>query len=714
MKKTILFAFVFSFVATSYSQYSWTQKANFPGTARNYDAGFTIGNYIYLGCGTNGSSYYNDFYRWNQVTNTWSTITSYPGAGYHFDPISFSIEGKGYVGLGWNGSAGATDLWRYDSTTNNWTQMASLPGPGRDDGSVFVIGHKAYLIGGSQGGPPYLEDVWIYDAHTNSWTQKGNSPAGKLDALITFSIGNHGYIGGGFDGSGYYRNCWEYDTTSDTWTSIATFPLTTGISGDPRTFVLGSKAYVCTGTTVGVKTLSDGYAYDTVIKAWSVFTNMGVNKIERGYAAAFTIGNKGYIATGRDSLGVMLNDLWQWGPIDTTTVCDVWTQKANFPGTARNYDAGFTIGNYIYLGCGTNGSSYYNDFYRWNQVTNTWSTITSYPGAGYHFDPISFSIEGKGYVGLGWNGSAGATDLWRYDSTTNNWTQMASLPGPGRDDGSVFVIGHKAYLIGGSQGGPPYLEDVWIYDAHTNSWTQKGNSPAGKLDALITFSIGNHGYIGGGFDGSGYYRNCWEYDTTSDTWTSIATFPLTTGISGDPRTFVLGSKAYVCTGTTVGVKTLSDGYAYDTVIKAWSVFTNMGVNKIERGYAAAFTLGKCGFIATGRDSLGVMLNDLWKYCPCADTAILTGTRQYDNTNFAFKLYPNPSSGNLTIKYSVLNAHQVEFRVIDMFGRLINSVNMDAQTDEMTINETSLGNGMYFYQVLDSGKLISSGKFIIAK
>jgi len=394
-----------------------------------------------------------------------------------------------------------------------------------------------------------------------------------------------------------------------------------------------------------------------------------------------------------------------------------WTQKANFPGAIRTYAAGFSIGHYGFVGCGSSnpsGNTGYSDFYKWNQTTNTWSAIANYPGAGYHLSPVSFAIEGKGYVGLGWTGSAGATDLWRYDTTTNVWTQMASLPGAGRYDEAVFVIGHKAYIISGSSGGPPYLGDVWMYDAHANTWAHMNNSPAGATDDGVAFAIGNHGYYGGGKNGSGSYNTFWEYDTTSDTWTSIASFPTAGTPAGNSRAFVIGSKGYVCTGTKTNSYTndMSDGYAYDTNTHAWVYFTNMGVNGIERAYAVAFSIGNCGYVTTGEDSLGNMHSDLWGYCPCGDTTLSIAS--ISKQSVQMNIYPNPSSGILHVSYNIVNGQEVELRIMDIFGRCLNTYKLNGQDQEMTINETSLSNGMYFYQVIDSDNLISSGKFIIAK
>ncbi len=389
-----------------------------------------------------------------------------------------------------------------------------------------------------------------------------------------------------------------------------------------------------------------------------------------------------------------------------------WTQKSNFTGAARDYAAGFTIGHYGFVGAGNNGASiFYNDFYEWDQNTNTWSSIAPYPGAGYHYSPIGFSIEGVGYIGLGWTGSNAANDLWAYDFVNNSWKQMASLPGTGRYDASVFVVGHKAYIVGGSIGGPPYLQDVWMYDAHTNTWTQMNNSPAGRTDDGVAFTIGNHGYVGGGKDELGpyAYNAFWEYDTTSDSWSSIAPFPILYSPTGNSRAFVIGDTAFVCTGTTNNSDpaTFPTGYCYDTVSKAWSPFTNMGANGIERGYTVAFTIGNFGYICTGMDSVGNILNDLWQWGP-----VITGANQL-NTGVRVAIYPNPCKGLLNFAYSG-NIQCGEIQITDLTGRIIDFRQINSSNGRMIIDENSLDNGMYFYKLLDSGKLLSSGKFIISK
>ncbi|MBL7891058.1 MAG: hypothetical protein JNL63_00400, partial [Bacteroidia bacterium] len=74
---------------------------------------------------------------------------------------------------------------------------------------------------------------------------------------------------------------------------------------------------------------------------------------------------------------------------------NVWTKMADFPGVARINTVSFTIGHYAFVGLGNNGSTTYNDMYKWNQKTNVWTKIADYPGGG-NLAPIAFAINGKG------------------------------------------------------------------------------------------------------------------------------------------------------------------------------------------------------------------------------------------------------------------------------------------------------------------------------
>ncbi|HEY4799723.1 MAG TPA: hypothetical protein VII99_11650, partial [Bacteroidia bacterium] len=64
---------------------------------------------------------------------------------------------------------------------------------------------------------------------------------------------------------------------------------------------------------------------------------------------------------GLDSNNVYLKDLWEYDPTLNT-----WSAKANFPGTGRFGAIAFGIGNFGYVGTGSDGLNSYNDLWQYN------------------------------------------------------------------------------------------------------------------------------------------------------------------------------------------------------------------------------------------------------------------------------------------------------------------------------------------------------------
>ena len=54
--------------------------------------------------------------------------------------------------------------------------------------------------------------------------------------------------------------------------------------------------------------------------------------LARGSASAFTINQKGYVCLGQGETNGFFKDLWEFDP-----VTNVWTQKADFAGSARTH-----------------------------------------------------------------------------------------------------------------------------------------------------------------------------------------------------------------------------------------------------------------------------------------------------------------------------------------------------------------------------------------
>lgn len=116
---------------------------------------------------------------------------------------------------------------------------------------------------------------------------------------------------------------------------------------------------------------------DTQLGNWVASAPIG--DPPRGNASCFVIGSDAYVGLGyNQSIGNTgrLKDFWRFN-IDSG-----WAQVADFPGAPRSEAAAFPLGNYGYVGTGYDLVKVYNDFYQYDPVQDKWS-IT--PGTSGNF-----------------------------------------------------------------------------------------------------------------------------------------------------------------------------------------------------------------------------------------------------------------------------------------------------------------------------------------
>ena len=118
----LLYCLCFLIVCNSYSQDSWNRNSNFPDQ-RDRAVGFSIGDFGYIGTGSNGQKLCNDF-------------------------------------------------WRYDPKNDNWIEVNRMPSLGRRGAFCFVIGTKAYVGGGVNENSSNDKEFWEYDAQLDKWSKK--------------------------------------------------------------------------------------------------------------------------------------------------------------------------------------------------------------------------------------------------------------------------------------------------------------------------------------------------------------------------------------------------------------------------------------------------------------------------------------------------------------------------------------------------------------
>ena len=389
-----------------------------------------------------------------------------------------------------------------------------------------------------------------------------------------------------------------------------------------------------------------------------------------------------------------------------------WTQKADIIGDSIYSSVGFSIGLKGYVLAGT-------DFLEYDQATDTWTAKANFPGTA-RTGAVGFAIGTKGYVGTGQDSDSSRSDFWEYDQTSDAWAQKANVAGGRRMNGVGFSIGTKGYIGTGDVADRLYF---WEYDPAADTWTQKANVAGlnGSVNRkwATGFSIGQKGYISLGSESQygPFWNDLLEYDPINDTWINKANFPTVAGWDGrDHATgFVIGNKAYVGTGYR------RCGLSCDIIYKdlwEWNQSTDTWTQKANltqtgRNGAVGLSIGDKGYIGGGSYS-GVGYNDFWEYC---DTCVsLIGIETIDQS--VLTLYPNPATTTLTLT-TEQTLNNAELKIINAIGQELSHPLSRGECASLSAGKgcvldiSSLPPGLY-YLTLQSNEGVAVKKFEVIR
>jgi N-acetylneuraminic acid mutarotase len=523
------------------------------------------------------------------------------------------------------------------------------------------------------------------------WTQKANYPQ-TVSTALGFSIGCLGYIGSGW--TPYLsKEFWSYNPITNKWSRIADYPINNFLP------------------SVALSIKDDGYV--------GLGMSYGPNKLSK--------------------------EFWKYNVSK-----DTWIKMKDFGGIARNLVSGFEINGKGYVGLGWNEVTCLKDMWEYNPDSNQWKQIAQFPGKA-RSQATGFSINGKGYIFGGYtdDGATFLNDLWEYDPQKNQWTQKTSLPSDERMRTSAFVIDKKGYLGCGTNG-PKRFNDIWQYDPITDSWIEVENLSNIGRQLAVAFSINNRGYVGTGSNiGVPYYNDFWEYRLSSDTGQCFqspkANFIENIFCENDSVEFINNSncsKSYIWNfddGHNSNLKSpkhlfniggvskefnvklvvLDSNGCSDSIIRSVKINANpnsdfnfqVNQNVVDfqatsidvKSYKWIFGNGdtstakdvKYKYTQSGNYTVCLSVTDESNCTSktCKDISATLGISNINN-QINFSIFPNPNSGNFTIKMQQDN-ELITVEIFNQIGQIVSISQLNELSNNFNIN---LVNGVYSIRI----------------
>lgn len=555
----------------------WEEKtlSNAPSTP-HYGAGFAYSeseNKLYTFRGVNT----NYFYEYDIATDTWSTKASAPSSVYQGGDLVEGPDGYLYGAPGKN----TTDFWRYDIANDTWSSVASPPTSIYYGSSMNFDGEKYIyvVIGGN-------DDLFFrYDTVMDSWeslpTTDFGAPSNQTDNRVYLGADStydgseiiyatQGYMKTGFSSYNIETEQWivlpnvpvlpydgaqiEYDSESEAvyymsgWSNpfIYKFDLATQVwskvDDAPGIIRAGGSMKNVDGVLYILQGSSNSFwRYNIKKSSWEIpklglfgpeFRGQDYRVFNYGAKIVKGSGDYYYLARGiYDSLFVRYDA--KTG--ESLRMADL--PVGSYSASALAYSSSE---NKIYYVSG----SYDSGFYSYDISTNTWSEETADPmpitpstGSELLFDEAQ---------NIYWIRGGNANTFYKYDPTAtagSRWSQMANAPA-GFNYGADMVI--KDGFIYAQRGANTNY--FYRYEIATDTWDDLAveDLPSGT-------TVYNDGFLVKGNNGkfiSCQAKNtklCFEYDTSSNSWSSIANSPADIYTGGSAATD--GSQMLVIAGT---------------------------------------------------------------------------------------------------------------------------------------------------------------------
>jgi len=563
-----------------------------------------IGDYLYVARGSNT----NTFWRYNLVTQAWTTLSSIPTTVYSGSSMTYDKNGNIYLIAGNN----TNSFYYYNIENDAWASvLVNLPSNAQAGTDIAYIGNNKFVIMFTG-----VREIYLFDSSLNEYSplQSYPSPIEYSGSGIWFDGDDtiYAYLGSSKWSSqtGSSRCAMaKYSISTDNWRTLA----------NPPVLALYTENNLVSGGDGGLYIFTHNLAdnlnerqrsmrYDINTDSWSEVNGM----TDQVYNGTVTSDDKRYIyilpgGSGTNYRKIIRYDTWTNKYTPTTKQFDnldriPYDAPINawqwIGGTASS--AVYDGSKYIYAIAGSEGSSSYSKFAKFDY--NTGETIYLPP-------PPLIGVSGSlGYIdnNIYYLPAKNSRDFYKFDETLSQWVRMNDVPTavyrPGPS--SLVTVGNSFYVVIGN--GKYFYK--YTPDSSGGVWTKQSDAPGSIENGATAYDAENGTiYVVAGDNTTSLY----SYDTSNDTWSIKSDLPSRTS-QGAAMT-LQGGKLYLQIGNIT-----KNSYIYNISDNSWSNGTDAPelfyygstILKISETTALAFA--------------GYTTPDIWQFTYPSDTTAFNG------------------------------------------------------------------------------------------
>jgi PKD repeat protein len=214
------------------------------------------------------------------------------------------------------------------------------------------------------------------------------------------------------------------------------------------------------------------------------------------------------------------------GDVGASMAYGTWEIVSPMP-EGKAFHAVVAYGEYLYaIGGDDESGQHTNTTFRYDNLTDSWGTMTPMPCAGGLYATDGVEIQGKIYLPGGWGqGSILDNTTYVYDIATDTWSTIPANNGfPAVIHYNAVAVGPYVYLLGGMDPSTDSLNTTWVLDTTTETWSpgvplisERFNFAAGYIDGDI--------YVAGGAQRPGFTPVLTIEMFNGTAWNEIGTLP---------------------------------------------------------------------------------------------------------------------------------------------------------------------------------------------